>query len=121
MKLLILDDDNSRHSQFLTHYVGHSIKSVYTASGAIKALKKEKYDYVFLDHDLGGQQMVKSGDGTGYEVAEFIALNLEYAPVREVVLHSLNPIGRKNMKDVLTRYGVSVIDAPGCWRYGKID
>jgi len=70
-----------------------------TASETIQALKDKEYDAIFLDHDLGGKVMVKSGIGTGYEVAEWIAENLEEVP--QVILHSMNPVGVENMKSVL--------------------
>lgn len=114
-KILILDDDSTRHSLFAVKYASENLTHVETVSDAIDELKGNKFDYVFLDHDLGGTQMVESGPGTGYEVAEWIANNEESHPNKCVMLHSLNPPGRKNMCNVLKSKGVHVIERPFLW------
>jgi CheY-like chemotaxis protein len=116
VKILILDDDHSRHRQFSKKYATEDLKHVYTSYDCIQLLKVYEYDYVFLDHDLGGKQMVKSGDGTGYEVAEWLSNNPDRQPKISVVLHSLNPIGRKNMCNVLKSSNIPVIASPFLWR-----
>ena len=113
--ILILDDDKIRHTQFAKKYASENLIHVYTSTEAIEALKTQKFDYVFLDHDLGGEQMVSSGDGTGYEVAEWIANNEDSRPSKTVILHSLNPPGRANMCSVLKAKGVRVMESPFLW------
>ena len=114
-KILILDDDQNRHRQFAVKYQSEDLTHVETATDAIEALKENQYDYVFLDHDLGDEIMVASGPGTGYEVAEWIANNLETKETTQVVLHSLNGPGRKNMMGVLKSGGVKSMEAPFLW------
>ena len=118
-KILILDDDHVRHQQFANKYATEDLTQVHTSVEAIAKLKEHKFDYVFLDHDLGGEQMVDSGPGTGYEVAEWIANNEDSHPKKCVILHSLNPPGRKNMCTVLKSKGVRVMERPFLWMKDK--
>jgi len=102
-KILVLDDDLERMKHFKKNLNGCDLVLVETAKDAISAFKNhDEYGIVFLDHDLGGEQMVKSGDGTGYEVAVHINSILEGSNSNPyIILHSLNPVGRQNMCNVL--------------------
>jgi len=44
------------------------------------------FDYLFLDHDLGGKQMVNSRENTGYEVAEWLSKNKLKKPKLEKLI-----------------------------------
>ena len=100
MKVLILDDEPYRHKLFRLHLAAEERTHVMTADECIDALREEKWDIVFLDHDLGGMQMVVSmsdtGEKTGYQVACFLEEFPIYKPTK-VIVHSLNPAGAKNM------------------------
>jgi len=109
--VLILEDDPFRVKAFKRKFIGHSVTVTDNATEAIVLLKSKSWDYLFLDHDLGGEQMVSSGPGTGYEVAKFLEENPQYQPVN-IALHSLNPSGRKNMQMALPE----AIEAPFCWK-----
>lgn len=119
-KILILDDDQGRHTQFKRNMIGHVLTHVETVDGCILALETEEYDYVCLDHDLGGKQMVMSGRGTGYEVAQWMAkttINEEWKhrmPL-QVFVHSLNPAGRKNIVGELKSAGIRASERPFLW------
>ena len=78
MKILILDDDWNRHKQFKKRFVGATTHHVETVGQCILALQMSCWDALFLDHDLGGQQMVESGDNTGYAVAVWLRDNPGY-------------------------------------------
>ena len=113
MKILFLDDSLDRHTTFdkLFGDDSNDITYVETAEEAISALcKRMPYDAIFLDHDLGGEYFVKSGDGTGYEVAEFISDNLDYKPI--IIIHSMNPSGGVNMHKKLHDNGFKSILQP---------
>jgi len=112
MKILILDDDDTRHTLFKQNYSKHDLVHTYTADEAIDALKRGTYDVVFLDHDLGGKQMVDSWgeEPTGYTVAKWMAMNPERKP-GQVYIHSLNPVGARNMHNILPGSKL----APGAW------
>lgn len=118
MKILILDDNVFRHKQFRqNHSLNNILTHTYTVKECIDALQKDIYDCVCLDHDLGGEEMVKSGEGTGYEVAEWIAKSLPRENLPSVIyLHSLNPNGRNNMQGVLNDAGIfNVVQFPFLW------
>jgi CheY-like chemotaxis protein len=110
MDILILDDDLCRHEFFNMALIGHIVKSTTTAAETIEELKSNNFDVVFLDHDLGGQQMVESGDNTGYEVAKWLSEHPNRIP-NQVIIHSFNPAGAKNMKAVLPQAAI----CPGAW------
>ena len=110
MRILILDDDSGRHKVFNRKLIGHAVDNVFEAHEAIDLLKGDKYDIVFLDHDLGNKSMVASGPGTGYEVAQWLRDNPDKQP-NQVVIHSFNPVGAKNIKAILQMATVY----PGVW------
>lgn len=111
ISILILEDDPERHRAFKALYFNDNLVIVETASACIHELKTKKWDYLLLDHDLGGEVYVPSGEGTGYEVAKFLEENPEYKPRKRIFLHSLNTVGRQNMQAALPE----AVQAPGCW------
>ena len=52
--------------------------------------------YLDLDHDLGCRQ-------NGYDIAKYIVEN--QMPLYGFSCHSFNPVGRKNIEDLLQHYG----------------
>jgi CheY-like chemotaxis protein len=100
MKIMILEDDPNRVEKFKRSLIGHNVFVTDDTKLAIQQLKKEEWDILFLDHDLGGQTFVQSGEGTGYEVATFLEKHPEYKP-KTIYVHSLNPIGAQNMMRAL--------------------
>ena len=110
MKILILDDDITRLDIFKKNLIGHSVVCVMTAQETIQKLSDEIWDYVFLDHDLGGKMYVPSGIGTGYEVAKWLSENADRKP-KKIIIHSFNEPGRKNMQNVLPEAEIF----PGAW------
>lgn len=110
MNILILEDDIERIKIFREKLIGHKATDTDCSKAAIELLKTNTYDVLFLDHDLGGKAFVESGENTGFEVAKFLSLNPNYKPF-QIILHFLNPVGRKNMKAVLP----DAVDFPGAW------
>ena len=102
-RFLFLDDDEKRHGQFKKMTIGCIVTHVETVEECEKALLSEPpFGCVFLDHDLGGLVFVEEKEGTGTEVAEFIANDLpkEKLP-KKIVIHSWNPEGAKRMESIL--------------------
>lgn len=108
--VLVLDDSKNRLQMFRRKFTGHYVKTVETVRECIDLLKSDDWDYLFLDHDLGGQEMVSSGPGTGYEVAEWLAEHKDRIP-EEVILHTFNSPGAQNMKSKLPNAKI----IPGAW------
>lgn len=68
------------------------------ADAAIRTLRTGGVTHMSLDHDLGEEK-------TGYDIAKFIeeaAYKKLLAPMT-VVVHSANPVGRKNIMAALKR------------------
>ena len=65
---------------------------------AIKIFKnnEDKTFIVDLDHDLGE-------DKTGYDIAKYIVE--QNIPIIAYKIHSMNPIGRANINQLLSHYG----------------
>lgn len=114
MKILILEDNTDRVILFDKWLSAYLPAYVSNAKLCIHLLETKEWDVLFLDHDLGGEEMVSSGPGTGYEVAQWLCEHPERIP-GQVILHSLNPVGRKNMYDILSKVTSVVENAPGCW------
>lgn len=105
-RTLFLDDNHARHRDMQGRML---FDPAFTASECIEKLKNNKYDVVFLDHDLGGKEMVSSfsDEETGCTVAKWISENKPEIPV--VVCHSLNPGGADNMASILVESGYLVV------------
>ena len=99
IKILVVEDDPNRVVRFSRECAGHDLTVTEFASDGASHVRGTKFDLIFLDHDLGGQQMVDSDDNSGYHVAKAIpgSINDE----TPVVVHSLNPIGSQRMVGVL--------------------
>lgn len=68
---------------------------------ALNFLKDKKYEiYISFDHDLGE-------DKSGYDIAKYIVEN--NINIAGFGLHSMNPVGCKNIRDLLTHYGYQEI------------
>lgn len=64
---------------------------------------KGKVDIISLDHDLGEAK-------TGYSVCKWIIENEYFDGLKEIHIHSANPVGKVNMIELLDRYLPSHID-----------
>jgi CheY-like chemotaxis protein len=116
MKILILDDDESRLKKFRILYMNHEVITVNFAYECIKKLKEDGPFYLCsLDHDLYGKTYASSGPGTGYEVAEWLRDNPEFKPSK-IIIHSFNEKGAAKMLEVLPE----ATWIPGAW-LGTID
>jgi hypothetical protein len=74
------------------------------------------WDYVFLDHDLGGRVAVDSADpDTGMEVVRWI---IEHCPkIERIIVHTLNKSAGQNMVSKLHEAGYWVLWIPFAWKY----
>ena len=103
MRVLVLEDNECRVRKFRQGLVGNVVDFARDAEEALACIAARAYDLVFLDHDLGGEEMADSrGANTGYRVASFLARDGKNGAAR-VVLHSCNPAGRGMMALALPR------------------
>jgi CheY-like chemotaxis protein len=95
-RILILEDDVNRIVDFkkITEY---EVVITDRIEKAITLLKSEKWDAIFMDHDLGYRK-------TGYDLAKWMAMNPEFIPTR-VYCHSYNPGGIKNIIETIKNAG----------------
>ena len=112
MRIFILEDDHERIKTFRRKLIGHEIVVTETAQDAINTLGTERdamdrasrFDLIFLDHDLGGEQMVATaGRNTGSEVVRWMVLEMGKAPL--VIVHSLNTPAAMEMQAKLCDAG----------------
>jgi len=61
----------------------------------VDILQNCNIDIISLDHDLGEEK-------TGYDVVKFMVQEGIFP--KEIYIHSANPVGAQNMKDLLERY-----------------
>ena len=100
MKILILEDNIERIKVFKTHLFNEEKDFCTTAEQAIELLTAKKYDLVYLDHDLEGKPYEDSNyKNTGYQVAKVIPTTINKDT--QIIIHSMNPIGAKAMRDVI--------------------
>lgn len=112
MRILILEDDvKERMPIFRKKLIGHEIVHAETANEAILAMQDTAFDLIFLDHDLGGEQMVAtSNKNTGSEVVRWMRTYLlNYCPV---IVHSYNVGAAIKMRDDLQDLGMDAYYIP---------
>lgn len=110
MRILVLDDSKERLKKFQGQLFQVTLDCVMTSREAIKKLSENRYDVVFLDHDLGGQIYQPSGPGSGYEVALWLHDNPENKP-KQIIIHSFNLNGSQRMLSLLPEAEYH----PGVW------
>ena len=99
-KILILEDDLQRVKLFSENFMNAELIFTQIPAEAIHHLKIEEFDYLFLDHDLGGKVYAPSDENSGYEVARWLEEHPDRQP-KHIILHSLNPAGVTRMQQAL--------------------
>ena len=103
--MFILEDDSLRIEKFKQATSSHEV-TIATSVEEGKALWSPPYDVVLLDHDLGSETFVPSEDpNTGFIFAKFIKDSLTN---EEIVIHSFNPDGARNIFAMLVGTGKSI-------------
>lgn len=112
MRILILDDESSRHILFRLIYETHSVVHTETYCEFVNELLSGlPWDLIHLDHDLGSVDSYIDGWGetqffTGLHAADRICELSDDLLPSEVIVHSMNPIGAKIIVDSLTLRGI---------------
>ena len=97
MRVFVLEDNSSRMVKFRRELIGNRVDHAETLDAGREMILANKYDLIFLDHDLGGKEMVDSADeDTGYHLALIIASD-DRNKETPCVVHSCNPAGADNM------------------------
>ena len=116
MNILFLDDNPTRIAHFRQAVPYATI--VETAKDCVKQIDTEQWDWILLDHDLGGEEFVDSSRAdTGMEVVRHL---IEHKPdsLPQIVVHSLNSLAREQMclDLVLAGYEATPIPFPLVFR-----
>lgn len=115
MRILIVEDSTERIKVFSRNLIGHEVHVATNAKDAYKIIdEEERFDYIFLDHDLCGGIYEPSDNNSGYGVAKYIASIPEKHPYR-VIIHSLNPSGASNIQSALEEAGIICNKIPLAW------
>ena len=93
-KLLYVDDIRKPN---IIRYSTYSYEIIVSRNydDAINILNMCKFNAIDLDHDLGEEK-------TGYDICKYIIEN--NIKLDRVYIHTSNPVGRDNMKQLLERY-----------------
>lgn len=82
-----------------TNYNTITCRCYSAAVDAIKCLTRMNIPlYISFDHDLGEEK-------TGYDIAKFIVENQIPQELIHWRIHSANPVGAANIRQLLTHYG----------------
>lgn len=113
-RMMVLDDNEERHDAFDRAFSGDSLEHAWTYWDAVALLKSERFDVVYLDHDLNEFESISTVAGmygevelTGADVARFIGRELDGAlRPKRVIVHSWNAVGAGTMIAMLRDAGV---------------
>lgn len=117
MKILILQDDINRINIFNKKLKNeyNTINITDRAGQAIQYLKNNKYDYCFLDHDLGGLQMQWNEQDCGMVVVDYLCKTKINIDTMICVVHSYNNVRGPIMAQKLQSVGYKATYHPGVW------
>ena len=104
MRVFVLEDNDQRVIKFRRSLVGHCVDYADNVVDGKAFIEQYQYDLIFLDHDLGGKEMVSSDDpNTGYQMACLLAEN-DLNKDAAVVIHTCNPNGASRMEQALSGF-----------------
>lgn len=113
MRILVLEDNPERIKRFRDELRFTKAYVAVNARHAIGLLGDFRFDVVFLDHDLGGEENVESDSkNTGAEVCRWVSMHPGNCADTRFIIHSLNPVGAMEMERLLRDAGLKVVRIP---------
>ena len=106
-RILVLEDDENRVKQFKNNFalMEEPVNAVFVdnAPECILHIKEEKFQIIFLDHDLGHQIFVdQTEENTGSGVARWMSKNFDHPNMETpIIIHSLNYGAAQYMLDLI--------------------
>ncbi|HYO62231.1 MAG TPA: cyclic-phosphate processing receiver domain-containing protein [Pyrinomonadaceae bacterium] len=100
LSVFLLDDDEARHRWFAKRFRRDHLDVAVEPAHAIELLQTNRYDAIFLDHDLLPEHYhaeTLEDKLTGYEVAEWLALHPERQAASAIIVHTRNADGAWKM------------------------
>src|ERR687883_1896980 len=108
MRILIVEDDESRCAWFRARLAGATVDITCDVAQAVAWLGERDYAAVLLDHDLADEHYFSNepdDERTGYAIAAWLASHPDRQLSALIVIHSLNYVGAKRMLDLLQDAG----------------
>ncbi len=108
IRIFVLEDDERRCEWFAKRFKGDHLDIVDEVSQAKELLTTQRYDSIFLDHDLIPEHYgaTESDDErTGYAIASFLAAHPELQRAATIMVHSFNADGAMRMVEELRGAG----------------
>ena len=100
MRILVVEDNPERIKKFKRALIGNNVDYTDNAFEGRTLVKRNQYDVIFLDHDLGGESYVPSDHyNTGYQVAKEIQQSQNKSA--QIIIHSCNSTGASNIASLL--------------------
>jgi CheY-like chemotaxis protein len=116
IQIFLLDDDHRRHRWFQKRFEGDDIHIAETVDEAKEFLKENRYDAIFLDHDLLPEHYESNDHDdfarTGYAVAEWLNENRDVNRAATIIVHTRNADGAVKMVEKLRETGRQVEYVP---------
>ena len=108
MRIIFLDDNHQRWYRFKDK-VSDAVRAE-TADECIHLIRDSiKIDWLFLDHDLGGEAYVNSArEDCGMEVVRFLCKDNLTKTISNIVVHSHNTVAALEMYNKLKDAGYNV-------------
>lgn len=95
-KVFVLEDSLERIVLFREFLQNKEVVYTDDVDIAIRELRRNKFDLIFLDHDLNGKVFVDSTvEKTGFHVISCLKESINEET--QVIVHSMNPEGASNM------------------------
>jgi len=108
IRVLLLEDDERRCEWFAKRFKGDALDVAMDVERARELLTSERYDAIFLDHDLMPEHYNSStldDERTGYAIASFLASQPDLQRAATIMVHSYNADGGLRMVEELRRAG----------------
>jgi CheY-like chemotaxis protein len=115
MRILIVEDDESRCAWFQEKFAGCDVDLTCTVGKAFEWLAEFDYDVILLDHDLIEEHYfsdIEDDERTGYAVAAWLATHPDRQHTATIIVHSLNYVGAERMLEVLREAGRDAVHVP---------
>jgi len=116
LRVLVLDDERGRHDWLAERFKRDHFDSAFEPAEAIELLTSNRYDAIFLDHDLlphhYRNQQEPDDERTGYAVASWLAANAGKHSVARIIVHTRNADGAWRMVSLMRDAGLTAEHIP---------
>jgi CheY-like chemotaxis protein len=115
LRVFLLDDDVLRHKWFAKQFAGDRVDVAADPARSIELLSSNRYDLIFLDHDLLPEHYYAEGfddERSGYAVARWLSERPDRCALAQIIAHTRNADGALRMVELLRRVGLQAEHVP---------